>query len=123
MPFQVEKCTDFAGVIKAADGTRFHVLSPGGTEELTKRIARVLNACEHIPDAQIRAGVAPLAHVNSDPVGTPIVQTALPPGEVKELVAKGCSVRAIAQAFFAMSIEQIEEVVQEIIETPELDPV
>ena len=122
MPYQVEKANDFLGIIKHSSGFTFRVMASGDTEELTKRIARVLNVCEQIPDKQIIAGVAPLAYVNEDVVGTPIVQTALPPGEVKDLIARGCTPRAIAQAFFGMSVEQIEEVVREIIETPELDP-
>jgi hypothetical protein len=116
MPYQVEKITELVGVIRHSDGETFRVLSSYNTEELTKRIARVLNACEQIPDKQITAGVAPLAYVNEDAVGTPIVVTALPTGEVKALVAQGHSPRAIAEAFFGMTIEQVEAVVREIVE-------
>ena len=122
MPYQVERANDFVGVIKHSSGQMIRISTAEGAEETTKRIARCLNVCEQIPDKQLIAGVAPLAYVNEDVTGTPIVQTALPPGEVKALIANGCSPRAIAQAFFGMSVEQIEEVVREIIETPEPEP-
>ena len=121
MPYQVEKCTDFAGVIKCSDGSRFHVLAPGGTEELTKRIARLLNACEQFSDREVGSGLVPRALVNADPKGAPLVQTMIPPGEVRDLIANGHSPRDIAEAFFGLSVGEIENVVREIVDTPEDD--